>query len=212
MAGEGMPRALPRKGALDPFTSRIRDRMARARRMDERFPRALDLMARMVGRAARCLRGQAATFRGTRSPEKMREVLRGERAPRLSDVCIWATSIRQEARAAAREVAEELAGELGLTLRTADASTSTSTFLELLGRFAKEEGDVVHQGVQRAADGQLDLRDVEDLLGEIRQAEEQLDALRTHLVRELQRLKLGPTPLLARIAARPVPQGDGGGE
>ena len=189
MAGEAMPLRPVKTGLLDTFVSQIRDRMAaRARRVDERFPKALDLAARVVGRVARRLQGQAATFRGVRSPEKMREVLRGEREPRLSDLCIWATSDRPDARAAARDAVEELAAALGLTTHTREDKAAATSILELLGKRSKESGDVTSEALRRLADGQLDVADIDALLQELRESQDADDELRVRLLFERDRL------------------------
>lgn len=75
-------------------------------------PGAVSLVARGVARAGEILQGKATAFRGRRTPEKWRMVVRLELPWTLEDVAYLATSDSPIAREAARAIVSEYVHEL----------------------------------------------------------------------------------------------------
>lgn len=110
MARKVAPARAAIQGSLDTETDQIRDAIAsRAQRLEARFPKAVDLTARLLAVLRGPLIGVASALAGTHAAEHWREALRGERSMKVDDLCRLFVSDRPEAGRAADAALDVLA-------------------------------------------------------------------------------------------------------
>ncbi len=159
-------------------TDRIRDAIAeRAQRMDARFPRAVDLEARVLAAMATELRGSASTLSGTHAPEHMRKMLRGEYSFPLGDLCRLVTSATPQARAAATVALGELSTALEIEV---PSGTLTDRIRRLAESGMKALSDLAAALV---SDGVVDDAERADLARQLGEVERAVREARTLLFR-----------------------------
>ena len=137
----------------------IRDRIAtRSARVEERFPRAHDLEAQILGAMRPHLSGVASILSGTHDPERFREMLRGERRSLpLYDITRLATSDRPEAGAAMDALLDVLARARGKSV--VPAAAPGASLLHALADVSESE-NALTGGIVRAMDDNV-LDDIE---------------------------------------------------
>jgi hypothetical protein len=154
--GANLPQ--PASPSHDPQTehadqvSAIRDHIAqRAQRFEVRYPRAADLTAQVIAALRAPLAGVASLLAGAKCEEHFREMLRGERALPLDDLCRLAVDPTREARAAviaALDVLERAVGRVAVPLAPPTAGLVDAAIE------ASEAGQEAHAEATRAiADG-----------------------------------------------------------
>lgn len=154
----------------------VRDNIAaRAERLDQHFPRAVDLTAKVVCALAGRLRGTASQHAGTHTPEQFRKALRGERVLTLDDLCRLATTPTREAREGVILVLDQIASAL-------DRGRASVTAHEAMAALAEGAGTVV-AGLGRALanDGHIDSTEASELEPEVLRLEAKLDQLKAAL-------------------------------
>ncbi len=157
---------------------RIRDAIAaRAQRMDEHFPRAVDLEARVLAAMAAVLRGAASSLSGTHAPELMRKMLRGEYSFPMGDLCRLASDPSLQARAAATAALGELSSAL-------EARIPVGTLTDRVGKLAEATTTLLAELAEAlASDGSVDDGERAELAQHLGEAERALRDARTLLFR-----------------------------
>jgi hypothetical protein len=150
------------------FADHLRDRLAsRDQRMEERYPEALDLEARVVAAMHQELHGCAAAVAGVESPEQFREVLRGLRSMRVGrHLCRLVRSPRPEAKRAVDALLRILAEERGYRIEPMGEATSAS-LAAAGGELVRESGDVSAVLMEVLEDGRVDAAELERLKREV---------------------------------------------
>jgi hypothetical protein len=168
------------------FADQVRDAIAaRDQRMEERYPEAHDLEARVVAAMHAELHGCAASVAGVEAPEHLREALRGLRPLKLGrHLCRLVLSPRPEAGRAVDAVLAILAEARGYRLEPLEVATAGDVFaagVELM----RESTDVSAALMEGLRDGRLDAAELERLKLEVRE----MDAARARLASQIAALE-----------------------
>jgi hypothetical protein len=144
--------------------------------MDQDYPEALDLLARVLRPMANQLRGVAGELRGTHSDDAWREMLRGERTMPLADLARLASSPAREARAAALAALQQLAAPLGYQVTPLEVRPIGVA--EAAAAVAESTAPIVATTLRAVADGHIDDLERREILEQVTEAEAKLSALR----------------------------------
>jgi hypothetical protein len=165
------------------FADQVRDAIAaRDQRMEERYPEAHELEARIVAAMHAELHGCAASVAGIEAPEHLREALRGLRPLKVGrHLCRLALSPRPEARRAVDAALQILAEARGYRLEP--VGDATATLATAAGSLVKESGDVAATVMEVLEDGTATPAELDRVERELAEQEQAAATLRAQLQR-----------------------------